>query len=423
VSDWTRQKLEDHLLDYLYDELEPDERRAFERGLIAHPEVAAELAAHQRTRRAFVAELGPAPALPAGALDRVEAALTEAAGKGTATPTGVKKGFWTTFSEGLRGLVFRPTFALAMVGLLVGGVALYTSRQDEVSSLGERVESQALPPVPIQPAPAVMRTETVETVSRAMAEPAEPPAEKADAPAGASPTETTSASPAAKEMAKDLAPSKPLADKQVAEAKATPKTASGYGSTNMLGGKGLAVQGGAFATDGAMDDAAAEARKRAEYEAQSAKEEMAKAEKSEQEYAARAMAAPPATEGDAPADEAPRPAKSAPPQTDTATGDRDVVRKDSGERQAPAAPPQESRGQTESKPAEADRLWTLGQQQVAAGAWSDAERTLAQLAKAEGETDRVKKLRAQLKARPAQVQRASEDQLPPDPPKPAPPQD
>jgi anti-sigma factor RsiW len=48
----TRQELEERLLDYLYDEMEPSQRTAFERSLPAHPEVMREVEAQGATRRA-----------------------------------------------------------------------------------------------------------------------------------------------------------------------------------------------------------------------------------------------------------------------------------------------------------------------------------------------------------------------------------
>lgn len=73
----------------------------------------------------------------------------------------------------------------------------------------------------------------------------------------------------------------------------------------------------------------------------------------------------------------------------------------------PAAPPAN---------ATPERLWTIYQQQAAAGAWADAELTVAALAKAEGESARVKQARSELQKRVEAGKKGGEDKLPPDPP-------
>ena len=114
----TRPELDDLLVDYLYDELEPARRAAFEEGLAEHPELAAEVAAHRRTRVA-AAEL-PQLALPAGLLDGVLAEAGRVAAAQTAAAAAKRPGFF----ERLSRLLLQPAFASAALAVLVVGVGL-----------------------------------------------------------------------------------------------------------------------------------------------------------------------------------------------------------------------------------------------------------------------------------------------------------
>ncbi|HRE92361.1 MAG TPA: hypothetical protein PK095_24815, partial [Myxococcota bacterium] len=62
----------ERLVDYLYDELSPEARAAFEDELAADPELAAELAALRGARSSFAAlPLDPVEPMPRGLLDDV----------------------------------------------------------------------------------------------------------------------------------------------------------------------------------------------------------------------------------------------------------------------------------------------------------------------------------------------------------------
>ena len=73
----TRGQLDDLLVDYLYDELSADDRRAFESAVAEHPEVAEEIEAHRHTRRVMSGR--PLADPPQHALDAVARAARQAA--------------------------------------------------------------------------------------------------------------------------------------------------------------------------------------------------------------------------------------------------------------------------------------------------------------------------------------------------------
>jgi hypothetical protein len=178
----TRQQLEDRLLDYLYDELDPSERAAFERALPGHPEVLREVAAHQATRKAF--QTLPREEAPPGLLDDVLAeADKEAARRRRAATAGARTGFW----EYLRRLLFQPAFAMAMVVLVVAGVSLVGTKKGELPGMAPATDSQSLPSQPSSVAPvavdeAASRTEAA-GLAAASDVPAAPASERRAEPA------------------------------------------------------------------------------------------------------------------------------------------------------------------------------------------------------------------------------------------------
>lgn len=141
---------DDRLLDYLYDELDEADRANFERELRADPSLMREVEEHRRTRQSFAYLL--ADPMPAGLLDGVlEAADAQAATFAAAESP--KPGWWQRMVEGLKGLVFQPAFAMGFVFLLVGGIALYSSRDPkEMAGMGPPIDVQRLPPVAMAPA-------------------------------------------------------------------------------------------------------------------------------------------------------------------------------------------------------------------------------------------------------------------------------
>lgn len=118
----TRQEMDERLVDFLYDELEADERARFEASLAAHPEVRAELAAHAATR-SILASSGALDALPVppGLLDGV---MREA--RVVATPPEEARASWL---DKLLALFMQPAMAVALVAVLMAGTGIYLARQ------------------------------------------------------------------------------------------------------------------------------------------------------------------------------------------------------------------------------------------------------------------------------------------------------
>ncbi len=142
----TRQELDDRLLDYLYDELEPSERNAFERALATHPDVAKEVEGHRATRRAYQAL--PREVAPAGLLADVLAAADAEAAKRSQAASAAPIGFW----ERARRMMFQPAFAMAMVVMVVAGVSLINSRNSELPGMPPSSDAQHIPPVTVNEA-------------------------------------------------------------------------------------------------------------------------------------------------------------------------------------------------------------------------------------------------------------------------------
>lgn len=120
----TRQELDDHLVDYLYNELPAGDARRFEEGLVDHADLQAEVAAHQRTSSMF-GSLEPEP-MPAGLLDGVmrEARLS-------AVPAGAARpGFFAWLLE----LMMQPAMATAMLFFIVAGTGWFLVRGDAMDS-------------------------------------------------------------------------------------------------------------------------------------------------------------------------------------------------------------------------------------------------------------------------------------------------
>ena len=112
--------LQDLLLDYVYEELDANERAAFEAALADNAEVQAELAAIQATRELFGAleEQAVPPALSASL-------MAEAA---KAVPAPETPGLLARIHSALSLLVMHPAMSTAAVMVVVAGVSLYVYR-------------------------------------------------------------------------------------------------------------------------------------------------------------------------------------------------------------------------------------------------------------------------------------------------------
>ena len=130
----TRQDLDELLVDYLYDELEPARRAAFEQGLAEHPDLVAEVEAHRRTRAA--AARIPVAVLPPGLLDAALAEARRDAAKAAPAPG---------FFERLFRLVSQPAFATAALAVLVVGVGIVALSNPRLD--GDDPDRQRLAPV------------------------------------------------------------------------------------------------------------------------------------------------------------------------------------------------------------------------------------------------------------------------------------
>lgn len=532
MTQWTRQDLEDHLLDYLYDELEPAQRAAFERAMPQHPEVVREVEAHRATRLAFRGYTRES--MPPGLLDELVASVE--AGAPVRRPAVRPAPSWW---ERVRAFAAQPAFAMAFVTLVVAGVGLVASRKGEVPGMPPSTEAQHLPPV------AVSGTEKSEIVAKLDA-----PSKEAHAAASAdfeAPADRERGlddaaqarldglvargdQPSAETLALRLSEDKPkvsgdateLAPREAPPVGAPLDGRDGLGDLSADGklgrnrgpvkaglvlaapeaarAEGAAVGGvvagegqqGWFDGDFASKDKVAVAPAKAEPLAKGlAEKEEARApaaepkrvavseanapqpdvwavtggasrvgsggavssESNENDFA-KVVAKPTETRA-ANADKAPVQANV--PQgryaNEVFRGGDDAGRADptrveatrtveakvaerkatvaideeAAKRDAKPAPRLEApapadatktANNSNTPPANAtpERLWTLFQQQSAAGAWADAELTVAALAKAEGESARVKQARGELQKRVEAGKKGNNDKLPPDPP-------
>lgn len=164
----TAQELEERLLDYLYDELAPDERAAFEASVGAYPAIQAELEAHRRTRVAVAGLAGP-PVSPAGdAWDATLASIIAEANAAASPDTsvgaeviplrpGVREAVSSTVSP-VRGSLGRG-WLMAAAAVLAAGGAVIAGRDEgppETASAGQSREERVAPVVVAQREPAPM---------------------------------------------------------------------------------------------------------------------------------------------------------------------------------------------------------------------------------------------------------------------------
>jgi anti-sigma factor RsiW len=161
VNTFTAQDLEARLLDYVYDELEPEERAAFEAALPGAPEVAAELAAMRETRAAM-SDLHT-PGLPAGfeaslasvfaEADAAAAGFRDAAAQPpepVAAPASprpaplAEPGFWARLGQKIAAALATPAFATAAVALIVTGVAVTMAKKGDLPGEDRSATSQEI---------------------------------------------------------------------------------------------------------------------------------------------------------------------------------------------------------------------------------------------------------------------------------------
>jgi hypothetical protein len=114
-------ELNDHLVDYLYGELDEEQRQAFEEGLRSHPELASELEGLERTRSTFadMQQLEPPAAL-------TEALIKTAADR---APGRQKPDLLARLRQALRLMVVHPAVAAAAMLVLVVGASLYVYKR------------------------------------------------------------------------------------------------------------------------------------------------------------------------------------------------------------------------------------------------------------------------------------------------------
>lgn len=142
--------LQDLLVDYLYEELPPEQRAEYEAALQESPDLQVEIEALQRTREAFAAldELE----VPSAISDRL---LAEAARAVPQQPS-----FLQRLRSALQLLVLHPAMSAAVVMVAVLGVSFYVYRHGAPpTALPEADPLRPLPAAPAAPAPVVAQAE------------------------------------------------------------------------------------------------------------------------------------------------------------------------------------------------------------------------------------------------------------------------
>ncbi len=444
MKTWNPSELEDGLLDYLYDELDPDERRSFELALEARPDLAAELERHRFVRSA-ARGLAPIP-VPTVALQNVLAAADAEAERRRHAGAAGGAGFWAR----VRGWVQHPAFATASVALLVAGVGL-TMSQRGVGGAGESGNEQRVPArvreaVAVRDAQAAATPVATEAEKRDRADEGQAAGFKAvsDPAALAENRPTTehaelAAAPAPPAMARNAGaagtavPPRPEAGAGADSVKPRADLANDRNGVNEATAERGTVAGGAELPKKAADDAEV-AGLAGDADVVAAKDGLlaadAKGKNRDEGARSKAPAAPEAfakldsvakqnEPANGPARVADRPAPRVESSGNDAKQPAPVQHADPAEakpddRMKVAVQPTETENQGRTPlnaPRAADsnevaksptRLWTTYGQQMAAGAWSDAAKTLGEIEKLGTETERVNQARAELKKR-AQV--------------------
>jgi Putative zinc-finger len=148
--------IDEHLIDFLYQELEPDQLDQIEGHLKGCDRCSAELAAVDSTRSAMreLPELEPPPSLSQALMREAARAVTPAD----------EQGFWERLRAGMRMMVLHPAMTAAVMLVLVVGVSFMVYRGGGPKSLTPRADD--LPPVS-SPAPATGRLAPESTAAAA----------------------------------------------------------------------------------------------------------------------------------------------------------------------------------------------------------------------------------------------------------------
>jgi len=215
----TREQLDELLVDYLYDELSAEDRKAFEAAAADHPEVAEEVAAHRQTRN-LMAEM-PMVDPPQPVLDNIMRAARHAA-----APSEEPMGFWAK----LLSVFAQPAFATAAVVAGVGLTAFLTMSGPGNELPGGTKATSGAPVVATADDPTKQRgTRPADEnlnqpmVASAKSEASKTPSEEAaptPLPAAGGETDLAQAKPT-----KDIAPAEPKADNKQLQVAAAPKKA------------------------------------------------------------------------------------------------------------------------------------------------------------------------------------------------------
>jgi hypothetical protein len=132
------------LVEYLYQELDPSQVESFEAHLQSCPRCAQELASYERTR-AIVQEM-PEVEPPPRIDERILAEAARLAQGRPSSPT-QEPGFWQRIVEGLRMLVMHPAMTAAVTLVLVLGVSFYVYRSSSPKSVREELDTPYSPEV------------------------------------------------------------------------------------------------------------------------------------------------------------------------------------------------------------------------------------------------------------------------------------
>ncbi len=128
----------DHLIDFLYQELEPEQLDQIEGHIKSCDGCASELAAFESTRSAMreLPELEPPPALSQVLMREAARAVTPVE----------EAGFWERLRAGMRMMVLHPAMTAAVVLVVVVGISFTVYQRGGPPSLEPRADD--LPPVP-----------------------------------------------------------------------------------------------------------------------------------------------------------------------------------------------------------------------------------------------------------------------------------
>ena len=144
----TRQELDEHLVDYLFDELSEEEATRFEAAVVDYPELQAEVSAHQQTRQraAALPQREMSPSVMAAVMNEARSAVS----------TIEEKPGWF---ESLIATLMQPAMVTVMLVVVVAGASVFVVQQEdgalgEVSVASSTLASDTDLPEPSGPSPA-----------------------------------------------------------------------------------------------------------------------------------------------------------------------------------------------------------------------------------------------------------------------------